>query len=45
MVVIIAQNCVDAKVHTITVGNRKLFWIKMNDVQEGLGVKNFSDLV
>ena len=45
MVVITVQNCADAKGHTITVGNRELFWIKMIDVQEGLGVKNISDLV
>ena len=45
MVVITVQNCTDAKVRTITVGNRELFWIKMNDAQEGLGVKNISDLV
>ena len=30
---------------TITVGNRRLFWVRMHDVQERLGVKNMSDLV
>ena len=35
----------DAKVHTIPVGNRELFWIKMIDVQYGLGIKNISNLV
>ena len=32
-------------VHTIKVCNTELFWIKMIDVQKGLGVKNLSDLV
>ena len=45
MVVITVQNYTDAKVHTITVGNRELFWVKMIDVQKGLGMKNISDLV
>ena len=45
MVVITVQNYTDAKVHTITVGNRELFWVKMIDVQKGLGIKNISDLV
>ena len=30
---------------TITVGNRRLFWVRMHYVQERLGVKNMSDLV
>ena len=30
----------DAKVCTITVSNRELFWLRMHNVQEGLGVKN-----
>ena len=33
------------KVHTRTTGNRRLFWVRMYDVQEGLGIKNISDLV
>ena len=45
MVVITIQNYTDAEVHTITVGNRELFWIKMIDVQKGLGIQNISDLV
>ena len=32
-------------VHTITIGNRELFWVRMHDVQKGLGIKNISDLV
>ena len=35
----------DAKVLTITVDNRRLFWVRMHDVQEGLCVKNMADLV
>ena len=45
MVVIILQNYTDAEVHTITVGNRELFWVKMIDVQKGLDIQNISDLV
>ena len=45
MVVITAQNYNNAKVHTITLENRELFWVKMTDLQDGLGVKNISDLV
>ena len=43
MVVITVQNYTDAKVHTITVGNRELFWPKIIDVQKVLGIKNISD--
>ena len=32
MVVITVQNYKDAEFHTITVGNRELFWVKMIDV-------------
>ena len=39
------EKCTDAKVLTITVGNRRLFWVRMHDVQEGLCVKNMADLV
>ena len=35
----------NAKVQTITVENKELFWVKMNDVQDRLGIKNISDLV
>ena len=45
MVVITVQNYTDPEVHTITVGNRELFWLKMIDVQKGLGIQNISDLV
>ena len=45
MVIITVQNYTKAGVHTITVENRKSFWVKMIDVQNGLGIKNISDLV
>ena len=35
----------NAKVETIKVENKKLFWLKMNDIQSGLDIKNISDLV
>ena len=44
MVAITVENYLNARVHAITVGNRKLFWVKMRDVQDGLGLKNISDL-
>ena len=41
-----AETYADAtKVHTITVSNRTLFWVKMHHVQDGLGIKNFYDLI
>ena len=45
MVVIIVQNYTDAEVHTIIVGNRELFWVKMIDVHKRLGIQKISDLV
>ena len=45
MVVIAVQKYTDAEVHTKKVGNRELFWVKMIDVQNKLGIKNISDLV
>ena len=42
---IAVEKYTDVKVHTIRVGNKKLFWVKMCDVQTGLGVQNISDLV
>ena len=35
----------NAEVITVTVGNRKLFWLKMSDVEKGLCLKNMSDIV
>ena len=45
MVVITVQAYVEARVHKITVKNKKIFWVKMIDVQKGLGLKNIPDLV
>ena len=42
---IAVEKYTDVKVHTIRVGNKKLFWIKMCVVQAGLGVQNMYDLV
>ena len=43
--VITVQAYVEARVHTIKVENKKLFWVKMIDVQKGLWLKNMPDLV
>ena len=45
MVDISIKKYTNAKVCTIRVSNKKLFWVRMHDVQEGIGVKNMSDLV
>ena len=45
MVFITTDKYADAGVHTITVKNKELFWVKMIDVQSGLGLKNISDLL
>ena len=34
MLDISVENYKNAEVHTITIGNRKLFWVKMNDVKK-----------
>ena len=44
MVVVTVQAYVEARVHTIEVENKKLFWVKMIDVQKGLELKNICDL-
>ena len=44
VVVITVQAYKNAEVHTITVKNKNLFWVKMCDVQKGLGIKNNYDL-
>ena len=44
MVIIGVEAYANAKVKAITIGDRKLFWVKMNDIQTGLGI-NISDLV
>ena len=43
-VVITVETYKNAKVHTITVKNKILFWVKMMGVQKGLGIKNIHDL-
>ena len=45
MVVITVEDYKNARVHTITIKNKELFWVKMKDVQDGLGVKNICDLL
>ena len=45
MLDISVEKYADAKVHTIAIGNRRLFWVIIHDLQEGLGVKNIFDLV
>ena len=45
MVVVTLEAYKNAQVHTITVGNKELFWVKIKDVQNGLGVKCISDLL
>ena len=39
MAVITVQAYTEARVHIITVKNKILFWVKMIDVQKGLGLK------
>ena len=45
MVDISVEKYANAKVRTIRVSNKKLFWVRMFDVQEGIGAKNISDLI
>ena len=44
MVVITIEKCENASVDAKP-RNGELFWVKMNDAQKGLGIKNMSDLV
>ena len=44
VVVITVQAYKNEEVHIITVKNKKLFWVKMCDVQKRLGIKNIYDL-
>ena len=44
MVVITIEKCKNVKVDAKP-GDGELFWVKMNDVQKGLCIKNMSDLV
>ena len=45
MFVITVEKYANAGVHTIAVKNKRLFWVKMIDVQKVLGLKNMPDLV
>ena len=45
MVVNTVENYSNAGVKTITIKNEKLFWVKISDVENGLGIKNISDLL
>ena len=46
MLKISVKEFTDAKeVHTITIGNREIFWVKMCNVQKRLGVENIYDLL
>ena len=33
------------QVHALTVAERKLFWVKMKNVKNGLGIKSTSDIL
>ena len=39
MVVTTVEAYQNARVHTITVKNKNIFWVKIVDVQNGLGLK------
>ena len=45
MIDIGVERYANAKVYTITVGNRELFWVRIYDAQKGMSVKNMPDLV
>ena len=45
MAVITVEAYQNARVHTITVKNKDLFWVKMKDVQDRLGIKNITQHV
>ena len=44
MIVVTVEFCKNASVHTMTVKNKELFWMKIIDLQGGLGLKNMPDL-
>ena len=44
MVVITVEAYVEVRVHTMKEENKQLFWVKMIDVQKGLGLKNICHL-
>ena len=43
MLGISVENYRNPEVHIITIGNKRLFWVRMYDVQKRLGIKNISD--
>ena len=45
MVVITLKKCKKANIDVVTIKNSDLFWMEINDVQKGLGVKNICDLI
>ena len=45
MVVITVEKYVNSGVHTITIKNKNLFWVKMIEMQKGLGLKNMPNLI
>ena len=45
MVFITAEAYKNAGVHSTIVKNRDYFWVKMKDVQDGLGIKNILDRI
>ena len=45
MVVVTAEAYKNARVRTLTIKNKEVFWVKMKDAQDGLGVKNICDLL
>ena len=45
MVVITVETYKNARVHTITIKKKELFWVKLKDVQDGLSVKNICELL
>ena len=45
MVVITVQHFTDAEIHTLTVENTELFWVKMIALQKVLGIQDISNLV
>ena len=45
MGVVTPEKCRNANIDVFTLKYGDVFWIKMIDVQQGLGVKNISDLV
>ena len=44
-VLITVENFQNTRVHTITVKNKDLFWVKIVDVQNGLGLKCMCSLI